>query len=189
MAGIDLFLKLDGIVGESTDRDHRGEIDVAAFSWAEHLALAGGTGGGAGTGKAEFGDLQVIARTSVASPVLMLACASGRHLRTARLAGRRNGEGQRDHLVLTLTDVVVTTYRVGADESGDHTLPTDQLSLTFKSLEYTYVPQRPDGSAGTPVTVSWDRARNGPVAKATTKKAATPRNAAAKKAAAKRRPA
>lgn len=185
MAAVDLFLKLDGIDGESTDARHAREIDVVAFSWAEHLALAGGSGG-AGSGKVEFGDLQVIARSSVASPALLLACATGRHVRTARLSGRRRGEGQRDHLVLTLTDVVVTTYRVGADESGDHTLPTDQFALSFRALEYTYVPQRPDGSAGPPVTVSWDRSRNAPVSKAAAKKAA-PKKATATRAAARRR--
>jgi type VI secretion system secreted protein Hcp len=30
---VDVFLKVDGINGESTDSRHRGEIDVLSWSW------------------------------------------------------------------------------------------------------------------------------------------------------------
>ena len=33
MATSDYFLKLDGIDGESIDDKHKGEIEVASFSW------------------------------------------------------------------------------------------------------------------------------------------------------------
>ncbi len=171
MAEVDLFLRLDGIAGESTDDVHRGEIDVVAFSWAEHLPLAG-PGGGTATGRVQMGELQVIAPTSSASPPLMLACASGRHVRSATLSARRPGEGRRDHLVIKLDDVIVTGYRVLANESGDDTVPTDQVSLSFGRIEYVYTPEQPDGSAGTPVTAAWDDRR---VVKKAATRAAVPK--------------
>ena len=30
---VDAFLKLDGIDGESQDKEHKGEIDILAWSW------------------------------------------------------------------------------------------------------------------------------------------------------------
>ena len=80
---LDIFLKLDGIKGESTDTQHREEIDVASFSWGLSQQRTMGTGGGSGAGKADFRDLQVITNVSQASPQLLLACAAGRHIQTA----------------------------------------------------------------------------------------------------------
>ena len=172
MAAVDLFLEIDGIAGESTDKAHRDAIEAVAFSWAEHLSASGGTGGGGGVGKVQFGELQVVARTSVASPFLMASCASGRHHATARLSVRRRGDKAKDHLVLALTDVTVNGYRVGANESGDDDTPTDQISLAFGRIEYTYTPVDARGRNGTPVTATWDVAANAPAA--TTRAATAP---------------
>lgn len=32
---LDMFLKIDGIPGESTDARHRDEIDVLSYNWGE----------------------------------------------------------------------------------------------------------------------------------------------------------
>src|SRR5829696_10504617 len=45
---LDIFLKLDGIKGESTDTQHGAEIDVASFSWGLSQQRTTGTGGGSG---------------------------------------------------------------------------------------------------------------------------------------------
>jgi len=82
---VDYFLKLDGIPGESTDAKHKDEIDTLAFSWGVSQSGSSGPGGGGGAGKAVFEDLLVVARTSKASPKLLLACASGQHIKTAVL--------------------------------------------------------------------------------------------------------
>ena len=54
MAQVDYFLKIDGIVGESTDDKHKGEIELASFSWGETQQAAGRGGAGAGKGAVEF---------------------------------------------------------------------------------------------------------------------------------------
>ena len=46
---IDMFLKIDGIDGESTDVKHNNEIAILSYAWGEaQTAPAGGAGGGAG---------------------------------------------------------------------------------------------------------------------------------------------
>ena len=175
MAAVDLFLKIDGIAGESTDTQHRHEIEALAFSWAEHLLTSAGGGGGGGVGKVQIGDLQVLMRASAASPALMLSCASGKHHASATLAARRRGGGkQKDFLVITMKDVLVTSYRVGATESGEDDAPTDQVSIGFRTVTYTYTPIDAKGATGAPVTVSWDTKANAPAtAAARTRKKAT----------------
>jgi len=83
----DYFLKINGIPGESQNPRHQGEIEVESFSWSEsYLASAGGTG------KVHMQDLHITKPIDKASPLLMLACASGRHFTSA--CSRRNGRGQ-----------------------------------------------------------------------------------------------
>ena len=89
MAAFDYFLKVDGIAGESTDSKHKGEIDVLSWSWGETQSGSAGGGGGGGAGKVQMQDLHVTSNMSKASPQLMLACASGQHIKSAILTGRR----------------------------------------------------------------------------------------------------
>ena len=164
MAAVDLFLEIDGIAGESTDKAHTGAIDALAFSWAEHLQVGSGSAGGGGAGKVSIGDLQVVMRTSIASPLLFLACASGKHHVTAKLSARRRGEkAGKDYLVITLHDVLVTSYRVGANESGEDDTPTDQVSLGFRRVEFEVGAQSPKGGPSKVVKAGWDVGANKPL--------------------------
>ena len=55
---IDCNLKIDGVDGESAHKDHKGEIEVLAWSWAVTQPSTSGIGGGAGKGKAQPASLQ-----------------------------------------------------------------------------------------------------------------------------------
>jgi type VI secretion system secreted protein Hcp len=147
------FLKLDGIGGESTSARHRGEIEIDSWSWGATNSASAHSGGGAAAGRVAIEDFQLATRVSAATPPLFLACATGRHLRTAVLTGVRSGEAEREFLTYKLTDVVVTSVHHG-DSSAS--APGDRFSLQFAKVEVTYRPQRPDGSTATPVTVSYD---------------------------------
>ena len=46
---VDMFLKLDGIKGESKDSKHSGEIEILAWSWGLSNSGSFGSGGGGGT--------------------------------------------------------------------------------------------------------------------------------------------
>ena len=157
---VDYFLKLDGIPGESRDAKHKDEIDVLAFSWGVSQSGSSGPGGGGGAGKAVFEDLLVVARTSKASPKLMLACASGQHIKTAVLTCRKAGKGPLEFLKITLTDALVSSYEI---DGSDEELPLDQAALSFAKVEMAYTPQDPTGKAQPPVKAAWDLKKNAKV--------------------------
>jgi type VI secretion system secreted protein Hcp len=94
---------------------------------------------------------------SKASPKLLLACATGEHIKEANFTARKSGQLPVDFLKIKLTDVLVSSYQTGG--SGD-VLPMDQLSLNFAKIEFSYYPQRPDGSLEAPITVIFDRKTN-----------------------------
>jgi type VI secretion system secreted protein Hcp len=159
---IDIFLKVAGIKGESTDDQHREEIDVASFSWGLSQQRTTGTGGGAGASKASFQDLHVVTNVSQASPQLFLASAAGRHIETAVLTCRKaGGSPQQDFLKYALSDVLVASYHT--DGQAEDSVPVDEVSFTYVQIKVEYRPQRPDGSLGAPITAGWNVKTNEPI--------------------------
>jgi type VI secretion system secreted protein Hcp len=144
---VNIFLKLDGIPGDSTDARHADEIVVTAFSWGLASASGPATGTGIGAGKATFDGLTVVARSSRASPLLMQTCAQGRHIPSGVLTVQHAAERPIDLMVVRLSDVLVGAYSVSAG-GGDG--PEDEITLTFGRVEYDVF----DGQQHT--TASWD---------------------------------
>jgi len=134
MAAVDFFLKLDGIPGDSVDRDHKDEIEILSFSWGVQQTGTSGGGGGGGAGKAVFQDFHFASSFSKASPQLFLSCASGKHIKMATLVGRKGGDKSVDFYKVTLTDIIISSYQ-SSGASGD-SLPTDSFSLNFAKIEF-----------------------------------------------------
>lgn len=150
---VDMFLKIDGIDGESQDAKHKGEIEIESFSWgASRPAAAGGTGGGGSTGRATMEDFTFTTPVTRASPKLFLACVENRRIKTALLTVRRAGAQQQDFLKVTMSDVQISAWKHAA--AGE--LPMDQVSMDFGKVQIAYTGQRPDGTAGDTVTAGWD---------------------------------
>lgn len=152
MAQVDYFMKIDGVPGESTDAKHVGEIDVESWSWGS-TQLA--TVGGGGASRASVQDLNFVARTSKASPILFIKCATGQHIKQAVLTARKSGGTQAEFLTLTLTDLLVSSYQIAGSEAAD-TVPLDQVSLNFSKVEFEYRTQKADGTLDAPVKTAWD---------------------------------
>jgi type VI secretion system secreted protein Hcp len=149
----DYFLKIDGIPGESQNPRHQGEIELESFSWSEsYLASAGDTG------RVHIQDLHVTKPIDKASPLLMLACASGRRFTSAVLTAQRPGTEPLDYLTISLGGVLVNSYQMEAPAGQPR--PADQVSFTFRQIEVAYRPQLPDGSLAQPVSAGWDVVAN-----------------------------
>jgi type VI secretion system secreted protein Hcp len=143
---VDYFLKIDGIEGESTKGKHKGEIDVSGFSFAASMNKQTGIP----PGIAFLDELWFHAPTSKASPLLWLACASGRHIPTAVLTCHRKAEkGHVDFLKITLTDVMITSYEAAADDGEP---PLDEVALRYVKIELAY---QPVDANQAPVEASW----------------------------------
>jgi type VI secretion system secreted protein Hcp len=156
VATIDLFLKMDGIPGESTDLKHKGEIDLQSFSWGETSQAGPARGGaGVGSGKVAMQDFHFVTRVNKASPLLFLACATGKHIKEAILTARKAGKGQQEFLVFKFSDLLISSYQVGGTESGGE-ITTDQVSFNFARIDFEYRAQKTDGSLSGPVKASWD---------------------------------
>src|SRR5690242_5574091 len=98
MAAVDYFLKVDGIEGESQDHKHKNEIELQSYSWGASQTGTFSTASGGGSGKVQMQDFRFVMKHSKASPKLMLACATGEHIKTALLVCRKAGTQQQEFL-------------------------------------------------------------------------------------------
>jgi type VI secretion system secreted protein Hcp len=154
MAAVDYYLKIDGVEGESTDAKHANEIDVESWSWGETQSGTAGHGGGGGAGKVTMQDFHFVMRVNKATPKLMLACASGEHIKKVDLTCRKAGGEQQEYMKISMADVLISSYQTGGS-AGD-VIPMDQVSLNFSKIEFEYKSQKADGTLDSPVKTGWD---------------------------------
>jgi type VI secretion system secreted protein Hcp len=154
MAQVDFFLKIEGIKGESKDDKHKDDIEVDTWSWGESQTGSHGFGGGGGAGKVAMQDLHVTKKFDKSSSALLLACASGEHIKKVELFCRKAGKEQQEYLKITLSDVLVSSYQTGGNQGS--LVPVDQLSFNFAKIEIEYKPQKADGSLDAPAKSGWD---------------------------------
>lgn len=154
MANVDYFLKIDGVEGESADSKHKGEIDVLSWSWGESNSGSHAGGGGGGAGKVAMQDFHFTMKVNKASPKLLQNCASGKHFGKATLTCRKSGDKPQEYLIITFTDVLISSFQTGG--SGGDIVPVDQIKLNFAKIEYEYKEQKPDGSLAGAIKAGWD---------------------------------
>jgi type VI secretion system secreted protein Hcp len=167
MAGFDIFLKLDGINGESTTKGHEKEIEVVSYDQSiDSTVIISGGGGGAGAGKSTFSGVRFRKLLDTASMPIALACASGLHIASARFAFRR---APSDFYVVMLEDVVVThagqcattgiqsplEFETLAKSSAGAAL-LEEVTLHFGKIRWEYRPIGPKGTGLPPIVGGWD---------------------------------
>ncbi|WP_372797446.1 Hcp family type VI secretion system effector [Pontiella sp.] len=155
-----MFLKIEGIEGESRDDTHKDEIDVLSWSWGLSNSATTHISGGGGAGKASFKDLTVTKYLDKSSPALMTRISDGRHIPSATLVVRKVGSDPLEYLTITMTDIIVTSLSTGG--SGGEDRLTENITLNFAEVEVEYIPQKIDGSTEQSVEFGWDIQANIP---------------------------
>ncbi|MFK0380195.1 Hcp family type VI secretion system effector [Pandoraea sp. NPDC090278] len=150
----DIFLKINGIDGESHDNSHKNEIEVLNWGWAISQQSSMHSGSGGGAGKATVSDLSFEHYIDRASPNLMKYCLTGKHIDQAVLVMRKAGGNPLEYEKITMTDVIVTM--VGPRGSASAERATETVALSFSKVRQEYVVQNAQGGSGGAVTASYD---------------------------------
>lgn len=127
-AAVDMFLRIDGVPGESMDSQRRGEIDLQNFSFGASKLR---------TAASQFKDMTFTKYVDTASPKLLLAVATGKQFPTAVVLTRRTGGVDNTSVYVSmyrLSGVQVTS--VSTQGSGDR--PVQTVTLGFAKIEYAY---------------------------------------------------
>jgi len=154
----DMFLKIEGLEGESVDSVHAGAIDVLAWSWGMTQSGTMHLGAGGGSGKVSVQDISVTKYMDSASSDLVRKCCKGDHFEEAVLTVRKAGSDPLEYYVITMKSILVTAVSTGG--SGGEDRLTENVTLNFKEFEVVYTPQAADGSGGAALDFAWNIAEN-----------------------------
>lgn len=158
---LDMFINMgDKITGESADKDRgaKGDIDVLAWSWGMSQSGTTHMGKGGGAGKANFQDLSFTKYIDSASNALMIALSKGTHLDKVVLLARKAGEGQIPYIHIVMEEVMVTSVSTGG--SGGEDRLTENVTLNFAKVTFSYTPQTGKGGKDVTKDFAWDIAGN-----------------------------
>jgi type VI secretion system secreted protein Hcp len=158
--GIEIFLTIDGITGESTKAGAEGWIEIFSFSngASNHSSVAFGTGSGAG--KVDLSSVSFQKQLDISSPYLFANCCSGAHVDTGHMIVRESvgGTTTQTYYQYDFTEVFIDSISWGGSAGGGK--PSESISLSSKSLMVTYWPQNGDGTLGTQIPKGWNQNTN-----------------------------
>ncbi len=150
---VDMFLKLDGIKGESQDHKHKDTIHIESFSWGMSQGGGHASGGGGGTGKVHVHDISITKFVDKATPALMLFCCNGKHIPNGLITVRKAGEKPVEYLKIKLVDILISGVQE-AGHGGD--LLTENVTLNFGKFHVEYLGQAADGTGKPGGEMGWD---------------------------------
>jgi type VI secretion system secreted protein Hcp len=154
----DIFLKINGIDGESMDADHKNEIEVLNWQWQILQESNMHMGSGGGSGKATVKDLSFTHYVDRSSPNLMKFCLTGKHIPESKLVVRKAGGSPLEYLKITMTDVVITN--VQPEGSSTEERVKEKVSMSFAKVKQEYTMQNQQGGSGGAVTAGYDMKLN-----------------------------
>jgi len=150
---VDMFLKLDGVKGESKDHKHKDEIHIESFSWGMNQTGAHAAGGGGGAGKVSVHDISITKFVDKSSTTLMLFCANGKHIKDGLITVRKAGEKPLEYMKIKLQDILIS----GVQHAGHGSdLLTENVTLNFSKFYVEYLEQKEDGSGQPGGEMGWD---------------------------------
>lgn len=156
-----IFCKIDGIKGESTDANHKDEMELLSFSHgvSQPRSATASTAGGGTTGRCNHTDFSIVKALDSASPILNGQCCSGKHIASIVITLRRaDGDKSVPYMVYKLSDVVISSVSIGGHSDG---VPTESVTFNYAKIEWEYTKQARAGGAGAGKTNgTWDLTKN-----------------------------
>ena len=148
------FLKLDGIDGESLDKDHKGWSDISAFTSSFHLPDRGSAGSSRRRGAAILEDISCVKELDKSSPKIQEALIMGKVIPKVEihLTSSSNGMSQ-TYYSYELKNVMITSYNISGQ--SDVGLPMDEFSLSYEEIKVTYTEYDSNGRKKGNVEYTW----------------------------------
>jgi type VI secretion system secreted protein Hcp len=142
----EMFLKIDGINGESIDKDHGQEIEILSWSWLTKNPIRWDLNQGGQSTKVDIDKITVNKACDQASVALYQYCLTGKHFKNARIICRKNdGLEKIEYLTVLMEDVMIS--KVTWAGQGEAQFVTETVDISFAEFRILYKTQRDSGSA------------------------------------------
>ena len=142
----DMFLKLDGIQGESIDYEHHNGIEIVDFTWGLTNSASYALTQQDAANNAKVDNVTVTKFFDKSSITLAQFCATGQHIPEGRIICRKNTGDENhpklDYLLIVLKKVMVTNVKWAGKEAspGAPSGAPETVTLSFLQFHLYYTP-------------------------------------------------
>lgn len=136
-----IFLKIDGITGESSDKNHKGWIDIDYFSWGNQRQITSNTStqGDRESSNTIISDLILYKHMDKSTPNLFMnACCGGGKEIKIHLSQTGSGSGSNVYAEYTMQNAIIRHYEMAA-KSPCRYRPIEEIKISFIRLQIKYI--------------------------------------------------
>jgi type VI secretion system secreted protein Hcp len=158
---VDMFLKIDGVPGESTDDKHKEWIEILSYDWGVSQPGAGtmSSGGARSAERSDHSDFSVVKTLDKTSPKLALFVCNGTHIPEVIIEFCRDTGDKQKFMEYKMTDVIISS--VNPSGSTGDVLPFEEVMFAYGTIEWTYTEiDSSTGKAKGDVKAHWDLVTN-----------------------------
>jgi type VI secretion system secreted protein Hcp len=153
MAQGDMFLKMEGVQGESKDKKLSLTMEISGYSWGAMNSGTFHTATGGGQGRVVVGDLKIHKMVDAATPNLAVFCVTGKHVTNAELTVRRaGGSAAANHISIKLEKCLVSSYTLTGSGEGQ----SERFVLNFAKIKMEVYKQTDTGGETSAGIMTYD---------------------------------
>jgi type VI secretion system secreted protein Hcp len=154
--GVDYFLNLSGITGESQQANFSNQIKVLSWNFGGYSESTVGRTSGSGAGKVTMQPLNIVCELDAGYADLAKGLTQGKHVGTGTLSAVKNGANNQAYITITMSEVFISQLTVQASSQ----VPVVNISMTYKSITTKYSKQGQDGTLTVAGTHTYDASTN-----------------------------
>ena len=140
-----IFIKFEGVDGESKDDDHYKWIDVESVQWGVRQP-EGAIGASRRRGDVIVEDITITKELDKSSPKLQEKCLKGQVIPKLEIEVTSTYGGYRaTYYRYELKNVIITSYNVESGSGEDR--PTDTFTVNYEEIKNTYTEYDEEGSS------------------------------------------
>ena len=180
----DMFLKLEGVEGESTDgsplededgnlipvsnplrKKHDKEIEIEKWNWHFENNASNKLTQQEAASKTTVHPITITKAIDKSSVTLVHYCTVGRHISKAIITCRKNaGDGDKvEYMIVEMKDVMVKDITWEGNDRAEPTGSFETVTLSFEEFKIIYTPQTNRGYGDKPVDYGFNIAHHRPV--------------------------
>lgn len=146
-----IYLKADGVKGNSSTQGFEDWVGINHFRFggiSQSIAQTTGRLKSRVQNVSNFGFIVLEKNTDISTPTWFTFSHSGEAISNAELVFTAIGHQPYTFLKIALTNAFVSHFSMEYGANDDH--PSETLMLAYESLKVTFIPRKPDNTAGSP---------------------------------------
>jgi type VI secretion system Hcp family effector len=156
-----MFMKIDGIKGESSDKKNKDQFEILSFSHgvSQPTSATRSSAGGGTVERCMHQDFSVSKYMDAGTADLNFFCCQGKTIKKVEIFCYRADESGDDVLYMTYTldNCIVSNISVGG---GGGDIPVENISFNYSEIGWDYAVQKEVGGEAGHHKKGWDLSKN-----------------------------